>query len=73
MTSLTVQSALRGRINSVQLVSLVKSSTWKKYGNLKCNEKHIADLKELETIGIQVSYPCPRTVKGGVKSFSIEY
>ena len=73
VTSLTVQSALRGRINSVQLVSLVKSSTWKKYGNLKCNEKLIADLQELETIGIQVSYPCPRIVKGGVRSFSIEY
>ena len=33
-TTLHVQSALRGRVKSIQLVSLISSKTWKKYGNI---------------------------------------
>ena len=45
---LDVQSPLRSRVKSIQLVSLVMSKTWKKFGNEMCNARLIADLAELE-------------------------
>ena len=48
-TTYEVQSALRSKIQSVQLVSIVKSKLWKKHGNMKTNRRLLSDLKILET------------------------
>ena len=62
-TTLDVQSPLRSRVKSIQLVSLVMSKVWKKYGNEKCNDRLIADLMELESDGIEVYVPEKKVVK----------
>ena len=61
-----VQSPLRGKIQSVQLVSLIKSSLWKKHGNLKANERFLKDLKYLENVGVRVMKPTQKFVKVGL-------
>ena len=38
LTTYEVQGALRSKIKSVQLVSLIRSKFWKNNGNLKSNE-----------------------------------
>ena len=48
---------------------MVGSKVWKKYGNLTCNEKLIADLKILETQGIVVEKPTMKVVKAGIAAF----
>ena len=68
-TTLHVKSALRGRIKSIQLISLVGSKSWKKYGNVKCNEHLVADLKDLETNGIHIQNPSSQVIKAGVFVF----
>ena len=68
-TTLHVQSALRGKIKSIQLVSLVGSKMWKKYGNLQCNELLLTDLKDLELKGIEIEKPAPNVVKAGLFAF----
>ena len=72
-STLHIQSALRSKVNSIQLVSLVTSKVWKKYGNHKVNDRLLSDLKTLESEGIRIEEPClgrvlPRrvTVKAGL-------
>ena len=65
-TSLDIIPAFRTRINSVQLCSLVLSKYWKKYGNGPTNKNMLDDLKELETVGLKLEKPFPRTVKAGL-------
>ena len=66
MTTYEVKSALRSKIKSVQLVSLVKSKYWKKHGNLKTNRRLLDDLKYLEEIGVEINIPSKKTVKAGL-------
>lgn len=61
-----VQSPLRGKIRSVQLVSLIRSSLWKKHGNLTANERFLKDLKYLENVGVKVAKPTQKFVKVGL-------
>ena len=68
-TTLHVQSALRGRVKSIQLVSLISSKTWKKYGNIEANKLLLSDLKDLENEGIGVQKPFPMVIKAGVAAF----
>lgn len=63
---LDVQSPLRSRVKSIQLVSLVMSKTWKKFGNEMCNARLIADLAELESTGIEVLLPERKIVKAAL-------
>ena len=65
-TTYEVQSALRSKIQSVQLVSIVKSKLWKKHGNMKTNRRLLSDLKILETDGIVINKPVKKTVKAGL-------
>ena len=66
-STLQVQPALRSKVNSIQLVSLVKSKVWKKYGNKLCNENLISDLRMLETEGVAVDIPTKKTVRAGLQ------
>lgn len=65
-TTMDVQPALRSQVSSIQLVSLVLSRYWKKYGNEKCNEKFINDLKSLEVEGLTVDKPAVKNLKVGL-------
>ena len=65
-TTLDIQSPLRSRVKSIQLVSLVMSKVWKKYGNEKCNERLIKDLMELESDGIEVNDPEKKVAKAAL-------
>ena len=65
-TSLEVIPAIRTRIKSIQLCSLVLSRHWKKYGNAPTMQNMLQDLKELETEGILVEKPSQRVVKAGL-------
>ena len=65
-TTLEIVPALRAKVKSIQLISLVLSRHWKKYGNSKCNRNLIDDLKSLETEGLQVEKPVKKTVKVGL-------
>ena len=65
-TALTVQPALRSKVQSIQLVSLVLSKYWKIHGNAKCNARFISDMKVLEEKGIKVVAPVLATVKAGL-------
>ena len=65
-TTYEVQSALRSKIQSVQLVSIVKSKLWKKHGNMKTNRRLLSDLKVLESEGIVINKPVKRTIKAGL-------
>ena len=56
----------RTKVKSIQLVSLVLSRHWKEYGNYKCNQRLIQDLKELEENGLEVEKPVKSTVKAGL-------
>lgn len=66
MTNLEIQPALRSKVQSIQLVSLVPSKVWKEYGNEKCNKKLIDDLIKLETEGIVVDVPTKKVVRAGL-------
>ena len=66
-STLNIQSALRSKVNSIQLVSLVTSKVWKKYGNHKVNERLLSDLKTLESEGIHIEEPRRMTVKAGLQ------
>lgn len=68
-TTTEIQPPLRTKVNSVQLVSLVLSRVWKKYGTPVCNKNFIDDLHDLEDEGIVVSTPVTRTVKAGLLYF----
>ena len=61
-----VQSSLRSKTRSIQLISLVSSKLWKKYGNLATNKHLLDDLKRLEEEGIMVRKPFQRIVKAGL-------
>ena len=65
-TTLDIQPALRSKVNSIQLVSLVLSRFWKKHGNVACNKNFVEDLKHLEVEGMKISKPCDKTVKVGL-------
>ena len=65
-TCLNIQPALRSKVHSIQLVSLVRSTFWKKNGNATCNDKFIKDLKSLEEDGLRVASPVDSTVKVGL-------
>ena len=65
-TVLDVQSALRSKVKSIQLVSLVPSKLWKKHGNEKCNAELIKDLHELESRGVEVNVPEHKVVKAAL-------
>ena len=65
-TSMNIQAALRSKIQSVQLVSLVSSKVWKKHGNAYCNQMFIEDMKKLETKGLQLTKPTLKTVRVGL-------
>ena len=69
MTTYEVQSVLRSKVKSVQLVSLVRSKFWKKHGNLKTNQRLLDDLKYLEEVGVEVTKPSNRFVKAGLMAF----
>ena len=66
-TSMHIQPALRSKVQGVQLVSLVKSKLWKKYGNKNCNQRLVDDLKLLENEGIEILKPVKRIVKAGLQ------
>ena len=66
VSNLEVQPALRSKVKSIQLVSLVLSKVWKKHGNEACNRRFVADLKELEDVGIQINVPVKKTIKAGL-------
>ena len=68
-TVLDIQSAYRTRVKSIQLVSLVSSKLWKKYGNRKCNAELLADLLELESSGVKIEVPEVKIVKAGLCYF----
>ena len=61
-----VQPRLRSQVSSVQLISLVLSRHWKKYGNVKCNSKFIEDMQYLEDHGMEITKPTTMTVKVGL-------
>ena len=65
-TTLDVIPAFRTKVRSVQLVSLVLSRHWKKFGNLACNRNFIEDMKHLETEGIAIEKPLKQVVKAGL-------
>ena len=65
-TTLEIVPALRAKVKSIQLCSLVLSRYWKKHGNDKCNRILIDDLKRLETEGLQVEKPVKKIVKVGL-------
>ena len=65
-TILDVIPALRTKVKSVQLCSLVLSRHWKKYGNGPCNKNLIDDLKDLETDGLQIMKPVKKIIKAGL-------
>ena len=65
-TTLEIIPALRSKIQSIQLCSLVLSRNWKKYGNEACNRNLIDDLKQLETEGIEISNPDKKLVRAGL-------
>ena len=62
-TSLAIQPALRSKVNAIQLVSLVLSRYWKKYGNEACNKNFVDDMKRLQVEGVKVEKPYEKTVK----------
>ena len=66
-TTLEIQPAYRSKVQSVQMVSLVPSRIWKKYGNAKCNQRLIDDLKVLETRGVEVDKPTKKIVRAGLQ------
>ena len=61
-----IQPALRSKVQSIQLVSLVTSKVWKKHGNAECNAKFISDLKVLEDLGMKIMKPFETTLKVGL-------
>ena len=65
-TLVNMQPQLRTKVKSVQLVSIVPSRHWKKYGNFKCYERLLSDLKELEQEGLLIRKPVRSTVKVGL-------
>ena len=65
-TTLDVIPALRCKVKSIQLCSLVLSRHWKQYGNELCNRKLVEDLKDLEVNGIEIDKPSKKTVKAGL-------
>ena len=65
-TVLDVQSALRSKVKSIQLISLVNSKLWKKFGNKRCNNELLTDLLDLETNGVQVHVPERKVVKAAL-------
>ena len=67
LSTMHIQPALRSKVQAVQLVSLVKSKSWKKFGNDACNKRLISDLALLETEGVQVENPVKRIVKAGLQ------
>ena len=65
-TSLEIIPALRTKVKSIQLCSLVLSRYWKKYGNVACNKNMVEDLKDLEDKGIEVKNPSTKVLKAGL-------
>ena len=68
-TTYDVQSPLRSKTSSIQLVSLIRSKYWKKHGNEKTNKRLLDDLKKLEDVGIEIKKPSKKTVKAGLVVF----
>ena len=65
-SSLHIQPALRSKVQSVQLVSLVLSRVWKKYGNQLCYDRFVVDMKKLEDEGLEINLPVKETVHVGL-------
>ena len=65
-TTLDITPALRSKVKSIQLVSLVLSKDWKQYGNLACNSNLLEDLKDLEENGLKIYKPVEKIVKAGL-------
>ena len=65
-TTLEIIPPLRSKVQSIQLISLVLSRNWKKYGNEACNRNLIEDLKQLETEGIEIHNPDKKVVRAGL-------
>ena len=65
-STLEIQPALRSKVQSIQLVSLIKSNVFKKYGTEAFNKRFIKDLKELEDVGIEVTEPVSHIRKAGL-------
>ena len=65
-TTLEIVPALRSKVKSIQLCSLVLSRHWKKHGNSKCNRNLLEDLKVLETDGLEVNKPVKKVLKVGL-------
>ena len=65
--------ALRSKVASVQLVSLVLSRDWKTYGNEACNRRLIEDIKFMEDFGITVEKPLTQNVKAGLAFMVITF
>ena len=65
-SSLDVIPALRCKVRSIQLCSLVLSRHWKKYGNEACNRNLIEDIKDMETAGLELDKPSKKVVKVGI-------
>ena len=61
-----IQPALRSKVNSIQLVSLVRSQDWKSFGNGACYGRLVKDIKDLEENGITIEKPFSRVVKAGL-------
>ena len=66
-STLDIQPALRSKVQSIQLVSIVSSRVWKKYGNDACNQRLVSDLKDLENDGIEIVAPVIKTVRAGLQ------
>ena len=65
-SSMEIQAPLRSKVSSIQLVSLVLSRHWKKFGNSLCNQRFISDLQDLETNGLDISKPVKTVRKVGL-------
>ena len=50
-------------------MSLIKSTLWKKHGNVVSNDRLLKDLKSLENVGVRVTKPTLKFVKAGLGAF----
>ena len=65
-STLEVQAPLRSKVQSSQLLALIKSEDWKKYGNSVFFKRFIDDMKDLESDGLSIDVPMSQIVKAGL-------
>ena len=65
-STLEVQAPLRSKVQSIQLLALIKSEDWKKYGNSVFFKRFIDDMKDLESDGLSIDVPMSQIVKAGL-------